>query len=165
MKLLFHIQKRIHFIPTSPVAIGADLLVQPHVFVVIKLHNAIDLSVAITDANGLVVVGNPLIVSRDIGIVPNSLQDGADAVAIFQGDGFLAGDTIGDLSGFIVIDALVYDTGQADDMELLNGLAIADSTQVIESGPSTTMAIQRTGPDRLMGGEFSLGVPSPGRLN
>ena len=86
-------------------------------------------------------------------------------MAIYQGTGFSNGDTIGDLSGFIVIDALVYDTGQPDDMDLLNGLAIADSTQVIESGPSTTMAIQRTGPTRLTGGEFSLGLPSPDSPN
>jgi hypothetical protein len=128
-----------------------------------EVYNAIDLSGWTTDANGLLVVGNVGIVSRDIGIVDNSLQNGADAVAIYQGTGFSVGTTIGDLSGFIVIDALVYDTDDLDDTDLLNGLPGYDGVQVNENqtGAATIMAIQRSSPgsSRLMGGVFSVEFP------
>ena len=133
------------------------------------VYNAIDLTTWTTDANGLLVVGNVGVVSSDILLVNNSLQNGADAVAIYQGTGFSNGDTLGDLSGFIVIDALVYDTGEFDDDELLNAFPGYDGVQVNENqtGSATIMAIQRSSPgsSRLKGDEFSLGLPSPDSPN
>ncbi len=131
------------------------------------VYNAIDLSGKTTDTNGILVVGNVGVVSSDIFIVSNSLQNGADAVAIFQGSSFLAGDTLGDLGGFNIIDALVYSTTPFDDDDLLTGLLIADDVQVNENetGAKDIMAIQRTGSIRLRGDQFSLGLPSPDSLN
>jgi hypothetical protein len=131
------------------------------------VYNAIDLSGKTTDTNGLLVVGNVGVVSSDIFIVSNSLQNGADAVAIFQGSSFSAGDTLGDLGGFNIIDALVYSTTPFDDDDLLTGLLIADDVQVNENetGAKDIMAIQRTGSIRLRGDQFSLGLPSPDSLN
>jgi len=80
--------------------------------------NAIDLDGYSTDTNGYFVLGNPGIASTDITFNNNSLQNGPDAVAIFIGDGSnFPNDT--PVTTTNLLDALVYDTGDADDPGLL----------------------------------------------
>jgi len=85
-------------------------------------YNAIDLDGFSTDANGFFIIGGDLVPGVDIAIgETNAIQNGADAVAIFQGnaDDF-PNDTPVTMTN--LIDAVVYDTGDADDDGLLMGL-------------------------------------------
>ncbi|MDY6911374.1 MAG: S8 family serine peptidase, partial [Chloroflexota bacterium] len=96
-------------------------------------YNAFDLDGHTTDANGYFLLGNAGVVPTPAIIFGNSaLQNGADAVALYTGDAddFPNGTpvTIDNL-----IDAIVYDTNDADDPGLL---ALLDSgqPQVNENG-------------------------------
>jgi uncharacterized repeat protein (TIGR01451 family) len=105
--------------------------------------NAIDLDGYSTDANGYFVIGNTGVTNVDLTFGGNTLQNGADAVALYTGDGtdFPSGTapTTTDL-----IDAVVYDTNNADDAGLLI-LLNASEPQVNEDGgtDSTTDSNQR----------------------
>ena len=125
---------------------------------------------AITDSNGLLLVGNsgvypaPAITFED-----NSMQNGADAVAIYQGavDAW-PNDTAITAAG--LIDALVYDTSDGDDAGLLVPLLGSgpEGVQVDENGNNAREAesMHRCGPARLDGREFIVQAPvSPGLLN
>lgn len=85
-----------------------------------------------TDANGYFVLGNPGVPGAVITFPGNSLQNGADAAALYFGDAtdFPSGTpvTTGNL-----IDAIVYDTDDSDDPGLLV-LLNADQPQVNENG-------------------------------
>ncbi len=122
-------------------------------------YQVIDLSGVVSDGGGLALIGNP-------GVVPapqktfanNLLQNGADAVAIYQGL-FASG---GGVSQSGLIDALVYDTNDADDAGLL-ALAL-DGVQVNESTIARTL--KRCGSGRRIGAKFvATTVPSPGAPN
>jgi uncharacterized protein len=78
----------------------------------------IDLSGQTTNADGYFVVGNASVANVDRVINDNSLQNGADAVALYQtsADQF-PNDTPITLEN--LIDAIVYDTNDADDAALL----------------------------------------------
>jgi len=86
-------------------------------------YNSVDLDGYSTDANGYFVIGNAGVSGVDITFSNSILQNGADAVALYVGDGtdFLNGTAV-TLAN--LIDALVYDTNHADDaglLVLLNG--------------------------------------------
>ncbi|MFC1853606.1 hypothetical protein ACFL27_25750, partial [candidate division CSSED10-310 bacterium] len=94
-------------------------------------YAAWDLDGFLTDADGYFVIGDSGVPNVDYAAPGFDLQDGADAVGLFVGDppqfvGFAV--TTNDL-----IDALVYDTDEADDAELLI-LLNAGQPQVNENG-------------------------------
>ena len=128
---------------------------------------AVDLSVPTTSA-GLLVVGNSLVAPFPQITMPNqTLQNGADAVAIFQGTAadFPAGTPV---AGLAPIDALVHDTGQPDDAGLIAPLlgAGAGAVQVDEaSTDAEAHSMRRCGAARRDGRVFDVGTPSPGVFN
>ncbi len=81
-------------------------------------YNAYDLDGQTTNAEGYFVLGNTAVLNVDMILPSNGLQNGADAVALYTGNAtdFPNGTTITTSN---LIDALVYDTNDADDAELL----------------------------------------------
>ncbi|RMF59780.1 MAG: hypothetical protein D6743_15870, partial [Calditrichaeota bacterium] len=81
-------------------------------------YRAFDLDGFSTDSDGFFVLGNAGVANVDLVIPNNSLQNGADAVALYTGD---ASDFPNDtpVTTSNLIDALVYDTSDADDAGLL----------------------------------------------
>ncbi|MCA9261387.1 MAG: lamin tail domain-containing protein, partial [Planctomycetales bacterium] len=81
-------------------------------------YAAFDLDGYQTDANGFFLLGNAGIEGVDLTFADNTLQNGADAVALYRADGvdFPSGTHVrlDDL-----VDAVVYGTDDADDVELL----------------------------------------------
>jgi len=124
-------------------------------------YRAIDLAGFMTDADGYFVLGNAA-VTPDILFPNNSFQNGADAVALYQGsasdfpNGTLATTTN-------LQDAIGYGTGDADDAVLL--LALGLTVQYDESGlgDKDTDSIGRR-PDGS-GNFVTLDTPTPGTAN
>ncbi len=81
-------------------------------------YNAIDLSGQTTNAEGYFVVGNQDVPNVNIVIPSNGLQNGADAVALYLGNvaDYANGSAV---STDNLLDAVVYDTNDGDDVELL----------------------------------------------
>ena len=104
----------------------------------------IDLNGYSTDSNGLLVIGslnvNP---SPQVVIPDNIIQNGQDAVAIYQTsiDNFLEG-TVATQNN--LVDALVYDTGEADDDNLL--MLLGESTQYNDTGTNANPCLLYTSP-------------------
>lgn len=80
--------------------------------------SGIDLDGYTTDANGYFVIGNTAVPGVDIIFNGNTLQNGADAVALYLADGsdFPSGTAVTTTN---LVDALVYDTADPDDPGLL----------------------------------------------
>ncbi len=99
-------------------------------------YNAFDLDGETTDGNGFFVLcGNAANVANcDLDLSPNTnlIQNGADAVALYLGDAadFPNGTAVTTTN---LVDALVYDTNEGDDAELLV-LLNAGQPQVNEDG-------------------------------
>lgn len=95
------------------------------------------------------------------------VQNGADAVAIYQGTAAdFPDDTPITTTG--LIDAVVYDTNDADDAELLAGLlgAGAEAVQINEDETDAdTQSVTRCGTARLDGREWAAVDISPGAAN
>ena len=123
-------------------------------------YYAIDLDGFTSDINGLFVIGN-------MGVSPvpqyfisdNTIQNGADAVAIYQGDDtdFPEGTQA---STNNLIDALVYDTNDADDIGLMNLLGISVQINEDENNNKDFESIQRNND-----GTYFVGAPTPRLLN
>lgn len=119
---------------------------------------ALDLDGTVTDINGLLLIGNDTVTPYpQVFIGENLIQNGADAVAIYQGDdddfpiGTLATQTN-------LVDALVYDTSDADDTVLM---ALLGVTEQINEGPgNNTNSIQRNND-----GSYTSTTPTPRQLN
>ncbi len=81
-------------------------------------YAAFDLDGFSLDANGFFVLGNSAVANVDLVFANDSLQNGADGVALYQAD---AADFPNDtpLTTVNLIDALVYDTDDGDDAGLL----------------------------------------------
>ncbi len=94
-------------------------------------YRAIDLDGYNTDFGGYFLAGNEGVSGVDVIFPSNILQNGADAVALYLGNGsdFPNGTAIGTNN---LIDAVVYDTGDADDIGLL-GLLNPGQPQVDEN--------------------------------
>jgi hypothetical protein len=96
-------------------------------------YAAYDLDGWSTDVDGYFVLGSALVTNVDsVAFITNGIQNGADAVALFQAD---ASDFPNDtpVTTVNLIDAIVYDTNDADDAGLLV-LLNADQPQVNEDG-------------------------------
>jgi hypothetical protein len=102
---------------------------------------AIDLDGLITDINGLLLIGSDGVTPFPQYLISaNVIQNGADAVAIYEGNDFdFLEDTLATTTN--LIDALVYDTSDPDDVVLM---ALLGQTEQINEGPANnTNSIQR----------------------
>ena len=134
-----------------------------------KSYRAFDLDGFSTDAAGFFVMGGSEVVPPPGLIIPkSSLQNGADAVALYAGDAddFPNGTPV--TTDFLV-DAVVYDSDDADDPGLL-ALLNPGQPQVNENGlgDKTTMSIQRL-PNGAGGARNTVTYtpfpPTPGAIN
>ena len=121
-------------------------------------YDAIDLDGFATDEDGFFVIGSENVANVDlIAFETNGLQNGADAVALYRGDAAdfpVATET--DL-----IDAIVYDTNDADDTGLLT--ALGETTQFNEGETNATADALARVPDGS--GDFVAQAPTPGASN
>lgn len=125
-----------------------------------KSYLTIGLNGLTTDVNGLILIG-----SNGVSPVPerifgdNLIQNGADAVAIYQGtyadfpDGTLATTTN-------LINALGYDTSDDDAIELMGLLGLTIQINENENAQGADQSIQRK-PD----GTYEVKAPTPGANN
>jgi hypothetical protein len=122
----------------------------------------IDLDGYTTDENGLLLIGSDAVTPfPQLVISANSIQNGADAVAIYLSDssqfplGTLATQTN-------LIDALVYDTSDTDDTVLMGLLGV--TTQINEGSSNNTNSIQRF-EDISNNVTYTSTTPTPRALN
>lgn len=106
-------------------------------------YDTIDLATATTDANGLYVI-----------LPTGSIQNGADAVAIYQdlATNFPSGTGTTTTN---LIDAIVYGTNDADDTGLLTGLG-----ETVQYNETTTESL-----NRAEDGSYYTATPSAGTVN
>ncbi|MCP4707298.1 MAG: hypothetical protein GY869_01620, partial [Planctomycetes bacterium] len=81
-------------------------------------YSGIDLDGYSTDANGYFVIGNNGVPGRDLVFNNNTLQNGADAVALYIGDDTDFPNNTA-ITTTNLLDAIVYDTNDGDDGGLL----------------------------------------------
>ena len=132
-------------------------------------YNAIDLTGFSTNAQGYFVIGSASVPNVDlIAFTTNGLQNGADAVALYQApaSSFPNGSAI---TTDNLVDALVYDTNDSDDTGLL-ALLNAGQEQINEAqnGDASIVSIQRL-PNGQGGAlntdTYSVAEPTPGAEN
>lgn len=131
-------------------------------------YAAFDLDGFTTNANGYFVIGNPGVNLAATTFPTDTLQQGADAVALFQGDAanFPNGTTIRTTN---LLDALVYDTNDPDDAGLL-ALLNAGQAQINEAGAGDSPAHANQRCPNGSGGQrnsaaYVQAPPSPGTAN
>ena len=129
-------------------------------------YAAFDLDGFSTDANGYFVLGNPGVPGVDLVFNPGGaglLQNGADAVALYVGNATdFPNGTLATATN--LQDAVVYDTDDADDPELLAALLNGGEPQVNENGGGSgqTQSIQRC-PNGAGGGRITSRLPARAR--
>ncbi|MEJ2113778.1 MAG: endonuclease [Flavobacteriaceae bacterium] len=125
-----------------------------------RSYFSIDLTGYSTDVNGLLLIGSnnvspvpQLLISADI------IQNGADAVAIYQASWEdFPGGTLATTTN--LIDALVYDTSDPDDTNLMTLLGITEQINENENANKDNESIQRNND-----GTYTIKVPTPRQLN
>lgn len=124
-------------------------------------YQAIDLDGFSTNPDGFFLLGNASIANADIGFNNNTLQNGADAVALYQSDAtdFPNGTSV---TTDNLVDAIFYDTNDPDDAGLL--VLTPDSSQFNEdeNNNKDTESLQRI-PNGT--GTFIAQTPTPGAEN
>ncbi len=131
-------------------------------------YNSYDLDGETTDANGYFVIGNSAVSNVDLITTNGSLQNGADAVALYYGNAadFPNGTAVTTTD---LIDAFVYDTDDTDDAGLLILLnALQPQINEDERGDKDNQSNQRI-PNGSGGARntdtYSQGAPTPGAKN
>ena len=121
---------------------------------------AIDLNGYETDLNGLFLIGNNNVSPSAQIIIPNnSIQNGADAVAIYQlplSD--FPNSTLATTTN--LVDALVYDTSDSDDENLMQLLGVNFQINENENGNKEFESIQRSN-----NGSYFIDTPTPREVN
>ncbi len=129
---------------------------------------------ASANGTGLLLVGNTMLMPAPaITFANNGLQNGADAIAVFQAlpAAFPNGTAATTMR---LIDVLVYDTADADDATLLDtffGPAGTPERVQVDEGmgganmPAEMNAIQRCSDGRRDGRKFGTSTPTPGAAN
>lgn len=124
----------------------------------------IDLDGYTTDENGLLLIGSDTVTPfPQLLIAANTIQNGADAVAIYQGSDFdFPEETVATIDN--LIDVLIYDTSDSDDEDMI-AIFSADpnfaSIEQINEGPgNNTNSIQRNND-----GTYTSTTPTPRALN
>ncbi|MCB9285101.1 MAG: endonuclease [Lewinellaceae bacterium] len=126
-------------------------------------YMALDLDGYTTDINGLLLIGSTTVVPSPQYLIPaNVIQNGADAVAIYEGG---AEDFPEGTLAFVdptLVDVLLYDTNDADVPSLIAIFqAFNPDIQQISEGPgNNTNSIQRDND-----GSYFTGTPTPRQLN
>ncbi len=124
----------------------------------------IDLSGYTTDSNGLLVIGSANVTPfPQVLIAENAIQNGADAVAIYQDTpaAFPEG-TVATITN--LVDVLLYDTSDADDLTLIDIFDddpnFAMIQQINEGSSGNTNSIQRNSD-----GTYTSATPTPRQEN
>jgi hypothetical protein len=128
---------------------------------------AVDLDGETLDANGFFVIGNAGVANVDITVALNSIQNGADAVALFTGNAVdFPNDTA--LTSTGLIDALVYDTNDGDDAALIAALTPGQA-QINEGGMGDKDNHSNSrfpdGGTALVTSTYTQQTPTPGGFN
>ena len=133
-----------------------------------KSYAAYDLDGYQTNANGYFVIGNTLVNHVDLVIPNNKLQNGADAIALYQANATdFPSNTLVTLNN--LLDAAVYDTNDADDTGLL-ALLNSGEPQVNEAAAankdshSNQRCANGTGGTRNTS-NYTQASPTPGSTN
>ncbi|WMI65688.1 endonuclease [Aestuariibaculum sp. YM273] len=125
---------------------------------------ALDLDGYTTDVNGLLLIGSNNVTPIPQYIIPeNTIQNGADAVAIYQADVEDFPDmTLATIDN--LIDVLIYGTSDADDIDMIDIFnkhpEFTNIQQINEGTSGNTNSIQRNND-----GTYFVGVPTPRQLN
>lgn len=133
-------------------------------------YNAIDLDGYTTNENGYFVIGSALVENVDLAaFTTNGLQNGADAVALYLGDASNFPNGTAVLVNYSLLDALVYDTDDSDDLELLV-LLNTGQEQINEAGlgDKDNQSMQRIpngGGGFRNTATYIQAIPSPGTEN
>lgn len=127
-------------------------------------YHTIDLDGYVTDVNGLLLVGSSSVNPLPQLIIPeNIIQNGADAVAIYQADDldFELQVTTAYVDSTL-IDVLLYQTNDSDGLGLVSIFSEFNPTiQILNEGPANnTNSIQRNND-----GTYSVTTPTPRQLN
>lgn len=125
-----------------------------------------DLSTFSTDNTGYFLLGNASTPAPDITLPDNTLQDGADAVALYFNSAISVSDP---LSTDDLIDAFVYDSDDADDAVLLTLLnmgqaQINENSNSLASTQSNARCLNGSG-GILNTATYLQVVPTPGSSN
>lgn len=125
-----------------------------------KSYYALDLDGLNTDANGIILIGNSLVSPAPDKILPdNIIQNGADGVGIYLGN---ASDfpefTLATTTN--LINALMYDTNDADATALMNLLGVTAQYNEGQNNLQTTQSVQRK-----TDGTYETKNPTPGANN
>jgi len=118
---------------------------------------SLNLDGVISDENGLVLIGSSTMTPFPQLLIPfNAIQNGADAIAIYYGDAsdFPEGTKA---TTTHLIDALVYDTNDSNDQELLNLLGVTN--QINEGTSNEYESIQ------LINNVYEVSSSTPRQLN
>lgn len=125
-----------------------------------KSYFTIDLDGLVTDANGLVLIGNELVSPVPERIFATSvIQNGADAVGLYIGNASDFPDQTTATPANLV-DALAYDTGDADATALMDLLGIGAQYDENANNLGTTQSVQRKSD-----GTYETKEPTPGANN
>ncbi|MCF6287827.1 MAG: endonuclease [Proteobacteria bacterium] len=125
-----------------------------------------DLATQTTDANGYFLLGNATTPAPDVILADNSVQDGADAVALYFESTLAVGDTV---TATAIIDAFVYDSDDADDSGLLS-LLNTGQAQINENANSQASTQSNARCSNGSGGVLNTATytqtdPTPGNFN
>lgn len=128
----------------------------------------VDLDGYVTDVNGLLLIGsNSVSPSPQALISENVIQNGADAVAIYQGDDTdFPEDTLATIDN--LVDVLIYGTADADDADMIaifnQDPRFTNIQQINEGSGNNTNSIQRF-VDMDDNVTYTATVPTPRQLN
>lgn len=122
-------------------------------------YKTVDLTGYVTDPDGFFIIGSSGIPGVDISIGNSTIQNGPDAIAIYQDDAsnFPNGTAVTNTN---LIDAIVYGTNDDDDPELLAGLDQTVQYDEDLNGSSETESIQSDG-----AGSFCVNLPTLRAIN
>jgi hypothetical protein len=124
----------------------------------------IDLDGYTTDDNGLLLIGSETVTPfPQLLISSNVIQNGADAVAVYQGNEVdFPEETVATINN--LVDVLIYDTSDSDDVDMIdifNDDPRFENIEQINEGSSNNMnSIQRNND-----GTYSSTTPTPRALN
>lgn len=128
-------------------------------------YAAFELAGSSTNAEGFFVIGDAEVPNVTVAVNNFSLQNGADAVALYRGfrSDFANGSFPTETN---LMDAVVYGTGDDDAVDLLDTFT-PDQAQIDEGGSNNTESIGRSGDggDPRDPSSFVTMVPSPGVAN
>lgn len=124
----------------------------------------VDLDGFRTDVNGLLLIGSNSVSPVPQFLIPeNTIQNGADAVVVYQGsDVDFPDETVATINN--LIDVLIYGTSDADDVDMIDifraAPEFANIQQINEGSGNNTNSIQRNND-----GTYTAATPTPGQLN